>query len=58
VLNPTDRALDAQVRLGLPVADAEAVQLDETPCPGEVSLRDDLLRFHVPPRALRSVRLR
>jgi alpha-mannosidase len=58
VLNSTDRALDAVVRLGLPVSGPEAVQLDETPCPGELSLRDDRLRFAVPPRALRSVRLR
>jgi alpha-mannosidase/mannosylglycerate hydrolase len=58
VLNPTDRALEAVVRLGLPVAGAEAVQLDETPCPGDVSLRGDVLGFAVPPRALRSVRLR
>ncbi len=58
VLNPTDRALEAVVRLGLPVAGAEAVQLDETPCPGDVSLRGDVLGFAVPPRALRSVLLR
>ncbi len=57
VLNPTDVAHDAVVRLGLPVADATSVRLDETPDERDVLLEPGSLRFAVPPRALRSVLL-
>ena len=58
VLNPTDDPLEARVEVGLPSAAVEAVRLDETPAAGEIVRRDGrLLRFAVPPHALRSLRL-
>jgi alpha-mannosidase len=58
VLNPTDDPLEARVEVGPPSAAVEAVRLDETPAAGEIVRRDGrLLRFAVPPHALRSLRL-
>ena len=58
VLNPTDAPLDAELRLGIAVSSAEAVRLDETPADEAPSLAEGVLRFAVPPHALRSVLLR
>jgi mannosylglycerate hydrolase len=57
VLNPTDQAREAALRLGFPFASAEAVRLDETPSGAPVARDGDTLRFAVPPHALRSVRI-
>jgi alpha-mannosidase len=57
VLNPTDVACEAELRLGFPFARAEAVRLDETPSEGPVTRRAETLRFPVPAHALRSVRI-
>jgi mannosylglycerate hydrolase len=57
VLNPTDVEIEAQVRLGFHVARARSVRLDETPAQEQVRLDGHVLRFVVPPRALRSVEL-
>jgi hypothetical protein len=57
VLNPTDAACDAELRLGVPFEHAEAVRLDEAPGTGPVTRNGDTLRFAVPPHALRSVRI-
>jgi len=58
LLNPTDGALDANVRLGIPVRVAEPVRLDEEPATAPVELDGTVLRLRIPPHALRSVRLR
>jgi mannosylglycerate hydrolase len=55
VLNPTDAAHEAALRLGFPFASAEAVRLDETPTGDGLARHGDTLRFTVPPHALRSV---
>jgi hypothetical protein len=55
--NPTAAAVSACLRLGFAVASASAVALDETPVAGVVGLDGDVVRFDVPPHALRSVRL-
>jgi alpha-mannosidase len=55
VLNPTDREIEARVRLAFPVSSARGVRLDETPTGEGVRLDGPTLRFAVPPRALRSV---
>jgi len=58
VLNPTSRAADASVTLGLPLADAVSVRLDET-SDGQPLERDrSCLIFPVQPHALRSIRVR
>ncbi len=57
VLNPTDAACEAVLRLGFPFAAAEAVRLDEAPAADPVTRGGDTLRFAVPPHALRSVRI-
>jgi alpha-mannosidase len=58
VLNPTDHTHEAAATLALPVTRASAVRLDETPSDDTVELRGGVLRFAVPPHALRSVLLR
>ena len=58
LLNPTDAARTARVRLGVPVTAVEPVRLDETPIPGDVRRDGEWLTFGVPPHALWSVRLR
>ena len=57
VLNPTDAPLEALLRLGFPFASAEAVRLDEAATADPLTRNGDTLRFAVPPRALRSVRI-
>jgi hypothetical protein len=57
LLNPTDAPIEATVRLGLPMHEAIAVRLDETPI-GSVAFDGAALRVEVPARALRSVLLR
>jgi mannosylglycerate hydrolase len=56
VLNPTDATIEAQIALGVPVADAQMVRLDETAAEGTVHREGSYLTFDVPPHALRSVR--
>jgi len=58
VLNPTDAPATAVLRADVAVATAEAVRLDESPAPDAVTLEAGVVRFVVPPRALRSVLLR
>jgi len=57
VLNPTDAAQEATLRLRFPFARAEAVRLDEAPSSEPLTRNGDTLSFPVPPHALRSVRL-
>jgi alpha-mannosidase len=57
LLNPTDDALDAVVRLGFPVASARAVRIDEAPDDWPVHFSDRSLRVGVPAHALRTVML-
>jgi 2-O-(6-phospho-alpha-D-mannosyl)-D-glycerate hydrolase len=55
VLNPTAAAQTATLRLGFPFARAESVRLDETASGDPLAREGDLLRFALPPHALRSV---
>ncbi len=57
VLNPTDAPRTAVLRLGFPVRAATAVRLDEEAAADDVAAGADVVRFDVPPRALRSVLL-
>ncbi|HLK11376.1 MAG TPA: glycosyl hydrolase-related protein [Candidatus Binatia bacterium] len=57
VLNPTDETHTAELRSGFPVRAAHGVRLDEEPAEHAVALADGVVRFAVPPRALRSVLL-
>jgi len=57
LLNPTDRMHAAVVRVGFAVRSAHAVRLDEEAAPDTVSLDRGVVRFDVPPRAVRSVLL-
>ncbi len=57
VLNPSDVPREATVRLGIAVRAAHAVRLDETAADEPLSLDRDVVRFPVPARALRTVRL-
>jgi hypothetical protein len=58
VLNPSSEACEAHVQLGVPFEDASPVRLDETPVGFEIEREGDALRFAVPARALRSLRIR
>jgi len=58
VLNPSDAALTARLRVGFSVVSAAAVRLDEEPAEHTVTIDGDTIRLEVPPRALRSVLLR
>jgi alpha-mannosidase len=55
VLNPTDEDHEAVVRLGVPVAGARAVRLDESPSDEPLAVDGDVLRFPVRPHGLRTV---
>jgi alpha-mannosidase len=55
VLNPTDRAVDARLRVAVPFDRAAAVRLDETELPDAIERRGEVLEFPVPAHALRSV---
>ncbi len=57
VLNPTDEACKATLRLCFPFARAEGVRLDETPSGEPLTREGDSVRFVVPPHALRGVRI-
>jgi 2-O-(6-phospho-alpha-D-mannosyl)-D-glycerate hydrolase len=57
VLNPTDATRTAVLRLEGPVETATPVRLDEEPADHAVAHADGTVRFDVPPRALRSVRI-
>ena len=62
LLNPTDRAIDARVRLAVPLAErigsVEAVALDESPTPQDVAWNDTTIELTLAPHALRSLLLR
>jgi hypothetical protein len=55
VLNPSDEAMEARLRLGFPFTDAESVRLDEKPVDEPLFRDGETLRFRVPPHALRGV---
>ncbi len=57
VLNPTDVAVGAVVRLGLPFSSAHACRLDEGAADGEVEVSAGAVRFPVGAHALRNVKL-
>jgi hypothetical protein len=57
VLNPTDRAQRAVLRIDWPFAQALAVRLDETPLDLRIERSGDRIEIDVPPHALRSVRI-
>jgi alpha-mannosidase len=57
LLNPTDAPIEATVQLSLPVREALAIRLDETPL-GRVAVERGELRIEVRPHALSSVLLR
>jgi mannosylglycerate hydrolase len=56
VLNPTDEPHEATLAFGVDVGAVEAVRLDESPTDLPVDRVDGVVRFPVPPHALRSVR--
>jgi len=58
VLNPTDAALEAHLRVAWTPTSATAVRLDETPTDDQVRVSDGAVSFDVPPHALRTVLLR
>jgi len=58
VLNPTDAALEAHLRVAWTPTSATAVRLDETPTNDQVRVSDGAVSFDVPPHALRTVLLR
>ncbi len=58
VLNPTARATDATVILGLPLADAVSIRLDEGPDGQPIERDGSRLTYAVRPHALRSIRVR
>jgi hypothetical protein len=58
ILNPTDDAVVASVDLGLPVASAESVRLDESPDGRPLTSVGSHLDLPVGPHQLRSVRVR
>lgn len=57
VLNPTDEPDDVTLHFGLDVRRARPVRLDEQPADHSVSHHGRDVGFHVPPHALRSVRV-
>jgi hypothetical protein len=57
VLNSTDTEQTAEIAVGVPLRDARAVRLDETPSDAAVAYEDGRVRFDVPAHALRTVRL-
>jgi mannosylglycerate hydrolase len=57
VLNPSDEAEDVDLRFGLDVRRARPVGLDEQPIEDLVTHRGRVVGMHVPPHALRSVRI-
>jgi hypothetical protein len=57
VLNPTDSVAAATLRVNLPFKTATAVRLDEETESHRVDLDGSVVRFEVPPHALRSILL-
>jgi alpha-mannosidase/mannosylglycerate hydrolase len=57
VLNPTDEHHEAALALGFDVADVQPVRLDESGTDEPLTRDGTVLRFPVPPHALRSVRV-
>jgi hypothetical protein len=57
VLNPTTDPIDGEVTIGLPIAQASFVRLDESPQGGAPAREGSTLRFPVGPHALRSLRV-
>jgi alpha-mannosidase len=57
VLNPTAEPEDVTLRFGIDVGRARPVRLDEQPDDFHVEHFGREVRFHVPPHALRGVRL-
>ena len=57
VMNPTDEPEDVNLRFGLDVRRARPVGLDEQPVDYHVLHQGRDVGFHVPPHALRSVRI-
>jgi alpha-mannosidase len=55
VLNPTDVPRAAVLRLGFPVHAVTPVRLDEQPADHAVASTEGIVRFDVPPHAVRSV---
>jgi mannosylglycerate hydrolase len=58
VLNPTDRGLEADLRLARPITSASVVRLDETPTDDPVRVAGQSIAFDVPPHALRTILVR
>ena len=58
LLNPTDRELRAQLRVGFPVSEIVPVRLDESPVEAPLARSGDRIALPVPPHALRSLLLR
>jgi len=58
LLNPTDEAIEARVRLGVPVTVAALARLDEAPLGGAARIAGGVLQVVVPAHALWSVLLR
>ncbi|HUI27367.1 MAG TPA: glycosyl hydrolase-related protein, partial [Candidatus Kryptonia bacterium] len=58
LLNPTDVGLSATLHVGFPLRSACAVRLDEGPVDCLITIEANTVRCEVPPRALRSLRLR
>ncbi len=54
LLNPTDSAVEAQVKFGFTVDSVVSVRLDETPDGESVNLQGSELNFYLPSRGLRS----
>lgn len=57
VLNPSRETAEAALRTRIGLTEARAVRLDETDDAFPVTIDDGIVRFDVPPRALRSVLL-
>jgi alpha-mannosidase len=57
LLNPTDATVTARIHLGLPVATATPVRLDETPDGPPLTVVDGIVSLEVPPHGLRSLLL-
>jgi len=58
LLNPTDRELRAQLRVGFPVSEIVPVRLDESPVEAPLARSGERIALPVPPHALRSLLLR
>jgi mannosylglycerate hydrolase len=57
LLNPTDDAIEASIRVGLPLSDVTSVRLDESGDGKPVAHRGGMVKLTIGPHALRSVRM-